>query len=57
MPRPMRVKFFMSSQPSELEKRINMWLDHLGSATVIRTETRTSAVAERPNDGTNPVSW
>lgn len=54
MPRPMRVKFFMSSQPSELEERINMWLDHLGSATVIRTETRTTAVAEKPNDGTNP---
>jgi hypothetical protein len=44
----------MSSQPSELEERINAWLDHLGSATVIRTETRTTAVAEKPNDGTYP---
>jgi hypothetical protein len=44
----MRVKFFMSSQPSELEERINAWLDHLGSATIIRTETRATAVAEKP---------
>jgi hypothetical protein len=44
----MRVKFFMSSQPSELEERINAWLDHLGSATIIRTETRAAAVAEKP---------
>lgn len=55
MPRPMRVKFFMSPQPSELEERINMWLDHLGSATVIRTETRATAVADRPDNGTRPV--
>jgi len=54
MPRPMRVKFFMSSDPSELEQGINTWLDQLGSATIIRTETRATAVAEKPNDGTYP---
>jgi hypothetical protein len=54
MPRPMKVKLFMGSQPSELEERINAWLDRLGSATVIRTETRATTIAEKPNDGTYP---
>ena len=54
MPRPMKVKFFMGSQPSELEERINAWLDHVRSAMIIRTETRTTAVAAKSNEGTSP---
>jgi hypothetical protein len=54
MPRPMRVKFFVGSQPGELEERINAWLDRLGSASIIRTETRATPVAEKPNDGACP---
>lgn len=54
MPKPMRVKFFMDSQTSVLEERINAWLDHLGAATIIRTETRVTNVEEKSNDGTYP---
>jgi hypothetical protein len=54
MPRPMKVKFFMDSQTSILEERINAWLDHLGSASIIRTETRVTNVNEKPNDGNFP---
>jgi hypothetical protein len=54
MPRPMKVKFFMDSQTSILEERINAWLDHLGSASIIRTETRVTNVTEKPNDGNFP---
>jgi len=54
MPRPMRVTFFMGSQTNVLEERINTWLDHFGTASIIRTETRVTNVAEKPNDGTHP---
>jgi hypothetical protein len=54
MPRPMKVKFFMESQTSVLEERINAWLDDLGTASIIRTETRVTNVAEKPNDGNSP---
>jgi hypothetical protein len=54
MPRPMKVKFFMSDKPAELEERINAWLDHLGTATIIKTETLTTSIAEKPDDGTHP---
>lgn len=54
MPKPMRVKFFMDSQTSVLEERINAWLDQLGAATIIRTETRVTNVEEKSKDGTYP---
>ena len=54
MPRPMKVKFFMGSQTNDLEERINAWLDQLGAASIIRTETRATNVAEKPNDSTYP---
>ena len=39
MPRPMKVKLFMDAKPSIIEEQINAWLDYVGSATIIRTET------------------
>lgn len=54
MPRPMKVKFFMGSQTSDLEERINAWLDQLGAASIISTQTRVTNVVEKPNDGTYP---
>jgi hypothetical protein len=54
MPRPMKVKIFMDAKPSVIEDQINAWLDHLGSATIVKTETVVTAIAERPNDGTYP---
>jgi hypothetical protein len=54
MPKPMKVKFFMGSETAQLEERINGWLDKLGAASIIRTETRVTAVEEKSNDGNNP---
>jgi hypothetical protein len=54
MPRPMKVKIFMDEKPSVIEEQINAWLDYLGSATIIKTETVVTSVAEKPNDGTYP---
>jgi hypothetical protein len=50
----MKVKVFMDSSASEIEKQINSFLDSLGSAIVIKTETRVMAVAEKAKDGTCP---
>lgn len=54
MPRPMKVKVFMDRSASTIEGQINAWLDQLGSATIIKTETVATNVAEKPNDGTHP---
>jgi hypothetical protein len=54
MPKRMQVKIFMDGKASEVEKQINSWLDYLGSATIVKTETVVTAVAEKPDDGTYP---
>jgi hypothetical protein len=54
MPKPLKVKIFMDATPSVIEEQINAWLDRLGSATIIKTETVVTAVAEKPNDATYP---
>jgi hypothetical protein len=54
MPKPMRVKIFMDEEASMIEEQINTWLDDLGSATIIKTETVVTAAAEKPDDGTYP---
>jgi hypothetical protein len=52
MSRPMRIKLFTGSETNVLEQRINGWLDQIGTASVIRTETVVASVAA--NDGTYP---
>jgi hypothetical protein len=54
MPRAMKVKIFMDAKASVVEERINDWLSHLGSATIIKMETTVSAISEKPKDGTYP---
>jgi hypothetical protein len=54
MPRPMKVKMFMGAKPSTIEEQINAWLDHLSSATIIKTDTVVTAIAEKPTDGIYP---
>jgi hypothetical protein len=54
MPRPMKVKMFMDAKPSIVEEQINAWLDYIGSATIIKTETLVTAIAEKNDDGTYP---
>jgi hypothetical protein len=54
MPKPMKVKIFMDTSASAIEEQINAWLDSLGPATIIKTETVATAVAEKANDGTCP---
>ena len=54
MPRPMKVKMSMDADSSIIEEQINAWLDYVGSATIIKTETVVTAIAEKPTDGTYP---
>ena len=54
MPRPMKVKIFMDRKASVVEEQINAWLDDLGSAAIIKTETVVTAIAEKPDDGAYP---
>ena len=54
MPRPMKVKMSMDPDSSIIEEQINAWLDYVGSATIIKTETVVTAIAEKPTDGTYP---
>jgi hypothetical protein len=54
MPRPMKVKMFMDAKPSIVEEQINAWLDYIGSATIVKTETLVTAIAEKTDDGTYP---
>jgi hypothetical protein len=54
MPRPMKVKMFMDAEPGAVEEQINAWLDHIGSAAIIKTETVVTAIAEKSNSGTRP---
>ena len=54
MPRPMKVKMFMGAKSSTIEEQINAWLDHLSSATIIKTDTVVTAIAEKPTDVTYP---
>jgi hypothetical protein len=54
MPRPLKVKVFMDSKASEIENQVNAWLDHIGSATIIKTETRVTTITEKAHDGTYP---
>jgi hypothetical protein len=50
----MKVKIFMDASASAIEGQINTWLDHLGSASIIKMETVVTAVTEKPNEGTHP---
>jgi hypothetical protein len=54
MPRAMKVKMFMDTKVSAIETQINAWLDDLGSAVIVKTETVVTAIAEKPKDGTYP---
>jgi hypothetical protein len=54
MPKPMKVKIFMDEKANVIEGQINAWLNDLGSAAIIKTETVVTAVAEKPEDGTYP---
>jgi hypothetical protein len=50
----MKVKIFMDVSASAIEEQINAWLGRLGSASIIKTETVVTAVAEKQKDGTYP---
>jgi hypothetical protein len=54
MPKTMKIKVFMDTRANVIEEQINAWLDHLGTAVVIKTDTVVTTVAEKANDGTNP---
>ena len=54
MLKPLKVKVFVDEKASEIEKQVNAWLENIGSAAIIKTDTVVTAVAEKPNDGTHP---
>jgi hypothetical protein len=54
MPKSMKVKVFMAASASALEEQISAWLDQVGAAVIIKTDTVVTAVAERADDGTHP---
>jgi hypothetical protein len=51
---PMKVKVFMDPKPGIIEEQINAWLDQVGSAAIIKTETVVTAVAEKADEGSHP---
>jgi hypothetical protein len=54
MPKPMKVKIFKDASASTIEEQINAWLDALGKAVIVKTDTVVTNVAEKANDGTYP---
>jgi hypothetical protein len=54
MPKPMKVKMFMDQKASEVERQINAWLDDLGSAIIVTSQTVVTAITEKSEDGTSP---
>ena len=54
MPRPLKVKIFMDVSPSVVEEQINAWLENLGSAAIIKSQTIVKAIARKTGDGTSP---
>ena len=54
MPRPMKVKIFMDTSASTIEAQINAWLDGIGKAVIVKTDTVVTNVAEKAGDGTYP---
>jgi hypothetical protein len=48
MPKPLKVKLFMDTSASAVEEQLNTWLGQLGSAAIIKTETRVTTVGEKP---------
>jgi hypothetical protein len=41
----MKVKIFMDSKPSVIEAQIDAWLNGIGSAAIIKTETVVAPMA------------
>ena len=53
MPKSMKVKVFMDSSATGIEGQMNAWLDQVGAAVIIRTDTVVTAVSEK-GGGTQP---
>jgi hypothetical protein len=54
MPKPMKVKVFMDARAGAIEEQINAWLDQIGAAAIIKTETVIAPVAGKAGDGAYP---
>ena len=54
MPKSMNVKIFMDSTAGAIEQRINAWLDQVGTAVIIKTDTVVTAMAEKANGADHP---
>jgi hypothetical protein len=54
MPKSMKVKLFMDSSAGAIEGQINAWLDQVGAAVIIKTDTVVTAATEKVNGGAQP---
>jgi hypothetical protein len=54
MPKPLKVKIFMDVSTSVVEEQINAWLEKLGAASIIKTETVVTPIAKKSTEGTVP---
>jgi hypothetical protein len=54
MPRPMKFKIFMDTKPHVIEELVDAWLNKLGTANIIKTETVVTTIAEKQDGGTYP---
>jgi hypothetical protein len=54
MPKSMKVRVFMDASAGAIEAQINAWLDQIGAAVIIKTDTVVTAMAGKANDGTHP---
>lgn len=54
MPKPMKVKIFMDASAKLVEEQINAWLEGIGAASIIKTDTVVTAIGEKPQDGKYP---
>jgi len=49
----MKVKIFMDASASTIEAQTNAWLDGIGKAVIVKTDTVVTNVTDKANDGTN----
>jgi hypothetical protein len=50
----MKVKLFMAENPKAIEDQINGWLENIGPAAIIKTETVLTTASEKGKDGFRP---
>jgi hypothetical protein len=53
-PKPMKVKLFMDADAGIVEERVNAWLETIGAAIIIRTETAITPASGKSGEAARP---